>query len=156
MGVLLKTLHTSKLIPSIKHSPSPSTSLPVKRIQINVVERCGDVLPTRKWVDLVPRRDLILEGCQLVIETVLQLLRFKVAKSGIGTRQHIAVVIGPRPHHVQLQIALRPAGQMDGVARHLGQGAALGGLLDVRQLPVEPIGVLRTGAGRAKDAGIVE
>lgn len=87
---------------------------------------------------------------------MLQLLRLKVAKSGIGTRQHIAVVIGARPHHVQLQIALRSARQMDGLACHPGQGAALGGLVDVRQLAVESIGVLRTGAGLAKDAGIVE
>ena len=133
-----------------------SSSLPIKRIEINVLKRRHNILPAGKWIDIIPRRNLILEGCQLIIEPLLQLLRLKVAKSGIGTRQHIAVVIGARPHHVQLQIALRPARQVDGLARHPGQGASLGGLVDVRQLAVESIGVLRTGAGLAKDAGIVE
>lgn len=130
----------------------------IKRIEINIIERCRDVLPAGERVDVVPRWDLVpnVQLGQLIVEAVLQLLRLEEAESGIGAGQHIAVVVGARPHHVQLQVALGPAGQVDGVAGHLGQGAALGGLVDVRQLSVEPIRVLRTGFGVAKDAGIVE
>ena len=130
----------------------------IKRIQINIIEWCRDVVPAGKRVEVVPRWDLVpnVQLGQLIVEAVLQLLGLEHAKSGIGAGQHVAIIVGTRPYHVQLQVALGPAGQVDGVAGHLGQGAALGGLVDFRQLSVEPIGVLRTGVGVAKDAGIIE